>query len=162
RGFSPPKKSGRKGPHFTAVGQRATIPLISRLAINPTHSEDGFGRSHAKIHPQTRSPLCVRGVPCNRSNRADHIQNNASQNIHTPDKRQHPPRPAPHPVTHKPPPAVTGPIKYESALRYQDVPIGSGDPAAPGKVYKVQYTGWLEDGTKFDSSLNRGQPFEFP
>jgi len=71
-------------------------------------------------------------------------------------------QPLPPPVIPKTIPAVTGPIKYEFALRYQDVTVGSGDPAAPGKVYKVQYTGWLEDGTKFDSSLNRGQPFEFP
>src|SRR5215475_5704538 len=59
-------------------------------------------------------------------------------------------QPLPPPVIPKTIPAVTGPIKYEFALRYQDVTVGSGDPAAPGKVYKVQYTGWLEDGTKFD------------
>lgn len=69
--------------------------------------------------------------------------------------------PLPAPVVPKTIPAVTGPIKYEFALRYQDITIGTGDLAAPGYSYKVHYTGWLEDGTKFDSSLDRGQPFEF-
>lgn len=72
------------------------------------------------------------------------------------------PSPLPAPVVPKTIPAVTGPIKYEFALRYQDITIGTGALAAPGNVYTVHYTGWLEDGTKFDSSLDRGQPFEFP
>jgi peptidylprolyl isomerase len=39
--------------------------------------------------------------------------------------------------------------------------VGTGAPALPGEVYTVHYTGWLRDGTKFDSSVDRGQPFEF-
>ena len=70
--------------------------------------------------------------------------------------------PLPPPVVPKTIPVVTGPVKYEFALRYQDITVGTGDLAAPGKFYKVHYTGWLEDGTKFDSSVDRGQPFEFP
>jgi peptidylprolyl isomerase len=69
--------------------------------------------------------------------------------------------PLPPPVVPKTIPAVTGPVKYEFALRYQDITVGTGDLAAPRNVYKVHYTGWLEDGTKFDSSVDRGQPFEF-
>src|SRR5271165_3758296 len=59
-------------------------------------------------------------------------------------------------------PAVTGPVKVEFALRYQEIKVGTGDLAAPGQVYTVHYTGWLaSDGTKFDSSVDRGKPFDF-
>jgi peptidylprolyl isomerase len=59
-------------------------------------------------------------------------------------------------------PAVTGPVQTLYALRYVDTKIGTGELAAPGKIYSVHYTGWLTDGTKFDSSVDRGQPIEFP
>ncbi len=49
-----------------------------------------------------------------------------------------------------------------SGLKYYDLVEGSGDPLAPGTNVVVHYTGWLTDGTKFDSSLDRGQPFSFP
>jgi FKBP-type peptidyl-prolyl cis-trans isomerase len=52
-------------------------------------------------------------------------------------------------------------ITTASGLKYQDLVIGDGDTAAPGDSVSVNYTGWLEDGTKFDSSLDRGQPFPF-
>jgi len=81
---------------------------------------------------------------------------------HTPPTTVRFAAPLPPPVVPKTIPAVTGPIKYEFALRYQDITVGTGDLAAPGKFYKVHYTGWLEDGTKFDSSVDRGEPFEFP
>ncbi len=41
---------------------------------------------------------------------------------------------------------------------YVDTKIGSGPLAAPGKFYSIHYTGYLTDGTKFDSSLDRGEP----
>ena len=64
-------------------------------------------------------------------------------------------------------PAATGPSTPLYALRYIDLKIGTGDLArtsAPGAVvfYTVHYTGWLLDGTKFDSSVDRNQPFVFP
>ncbi|MFO7624031.1 MAG: FKBP-type peptidyl-prolyl cis-trans isomerase [Anaerolineales bacterium] len=52
-------------------------------------------------------------------------------------------------------------ITTESGLQYQDILIGEGDLAEPGKRVKVHYTGRLEDGSQFDSSIDRGQPFEF-
>jgi len=49
-----------------------------------------------------------------------------------------------------------------SGLQYKDLVVGVGDEAVPGKTVVVHYTGWLMDGTKFDSSVDRGQKFEFP
>ena len=49
----------------------------------------------------------------------------------------------------------------KSGLKYKDLTAGSGATATPGKTARVHYTGWLVDGTKFDSSVDRGQPFEF-
>jgi FKBP-type peptidyl-prolyl cis-trans isomerase len=48
-----------------------------------------------------------------------------------------------------------------SGLRYIDYGGGNGDAATAGKQVSVHYTGTLEDGKKFDSSRDRGQPFEF-
>jgi FKBP-type peptidyl-prolyl cis-trans isomerase len=50
----------------------------------------------------------------------------------------------------------------KSGLKYKDLAVGQGEEAGSGEVAVVHYTGWLVDGTKFDSSLDRGQPFEFP
>jgi peptidylprolyl isomerase len=48
------------------------------------------------------------------------------------------------------------------ALRYVDTVIGTGPLAESRKYYTVHYTGWLTDGTKFDSSVDRGTPITFP
>jgi uncharacterized membrane protein YkoI len=48
-------------------------------------------------------------------------------------------------------------------LKYIDLVEGTGAmPSGPAATVKVHYTGWLTDGTKFDSSVDRGQPAEFP
>jgi FKBP-type peptidyl-prolyl cis-trans isomerase FkpA len=47
-------------------------------------------------------------------------------------------------------------------LKYTDEQVGTGAEAVKGKTAVVHYTGWLMDGTKFDSSLDRNQPFSFP
>lgn len=48
----------------------------------------------------------------------------------------------------------------ESGLKYYDLVEGTGDPAVAGQTLVVNYTGWLEDGTQFDSSVG-GSPFTF-
>ena len=52
--------------------------------------------------------------------------------------------------------------RTSSGLRYQDVAVGEGAEVRQGQVAVVHYTGWLTDGTKFDSSRDRGTPFSFP
>lgn len=52
-------------------------------------------------------------------------------------------------------------IKMQSGLRFLKVESGSGVKAQQGKYVSVHYTGYLMDGTKFDSSVERGEPIEF-
>jgi FKBP-type peptidyl-prolyl cis-trans isomerase len=60
------------------------------------------------------------------------------------------------------PTKVTGaPIKTASGLEYWDIKAGTGAEAKPGHKVKVDYTGWLTNGKKFDSSVGTGRPFEF-
>jgi uncharacterized damage-inducible protein DinB len=58
-------------------------------------------------------------------------------------------------------PEVTGIVVENLSMHYVDIVVGTGAPAAPGKQYTVHYTGWLRDGTKFDSSVDRKEPLKF-
>jgi FKBP-type peptidyl-prolyl cis-trans isomerase len=65
-------------------------------------------------------------------------------------------------------PAAAGPTKATgegtktpSGLQYWDVKVGTGAEAHSGQHVKVDYTGWLTNGKKFDSSVGTGKPFEF-
>jgi len=48
-----------------------------------------------------------------------------------------------------------------SDLQIEELQAGTGDVAAAGNMVDVHYTGWLTDGSKFDSSVDRGTPFSF-
>lgn len=48
-----------------------------------------------------------------------------------------------------------------SGLKYYDIKVGTGAEPVTGQTVTVHYTGWLEDGTQFDSSVDRDQPFSF-
>ncbi len=60
--------------------------------------------------------------------------------------------------TRVPPPQTT----TASGLKYVDLVIGTGESPKPGQMVTVHYTGTLENGSKFDSSVDRGQPYTFP
>ena len=55
-----------------------------------------------------------------------------------------------------------GVVITESGLQYKVITEGTGATPADGDIVKVHYTGTLLDGTKFDSSIDRGEPLEFP
>lgn len=57
-----------------------------------------------------------------------------------------------------PTPTTGKPVTTKSGLQYWDLKKGSGPAAATGDIVEVHYTGWLTDGTRFDSSYDRGQP----
>ena len=54
------------------------------------------------------------------------------------------------------------PTPTPTGLTIEDLVIGDGAAAAAGQQVKVHYTGWLTNGTKFDSSKDRNEPFVFP
>ncbi|HAT31970.1 MAG TPA: peptidylprolyl isomerase [Janthinobacterium sp.] len=58
-------------------------------------------------------------------------------------------------------------ITTESGLQYEEITVGDGAEAQAGQNVVVHYTGWLRNddgskGSKFDSSKDRNDPFEFP
>jgi peptidylprolyl isomerase len=62
-------------------------------------------------------------------------------------------------------PQAVDPADYtttESGLQYYDFEVGAGASPQPGQPVSVHYTGWLEDGQMFDSSLVNGRPIQFP
>ena len=53
-------------------------------------------------------------------------------------------------------------ITTPTGLVIEDITVGEGAAASAGQHVTVHYTGWLTNGTKFDSSKDRGEPFDFP
>ena len=60
---------------------------------------------------------------------------------------------------------MTETVTLPSGVQYTDSTVGEGAQPKPGQTVTVHYTGWLDDsgkpGKKFDSSVDRGQPFQF-
>lgn len=65
------------------------------------------------------------------------------------------------PIGSEAPQEARPPVTTTSGLRYIDLVVGDGRKAEIGDTATVHYTGWLTDGTKFDSSVDRGEPFSF-
>ena len=57
--------------------------------------------------------------------------------------------------------STPGEVTTASGLKYIDEVVGTGNSPKPGQNVTVHYTGTLVDGTKFDSSVDRGQPYTF-
>jgi peptidylprolyl isomerase len=68
------------------------------------------------------------------------------------------------PMEELPGDTVTGDVSTsDSGLQWYDITVGDGEtPESAASTVEVHYTGWLTDGTKFDSSVDRGQTIEFP
>ncbi len=60
-----------------------------------------------------------------------------------------------------PPAAAPTAASNIPGLKIEDLTVGTGKEAQPGNTVTVHYTGWLQDGTKFDSSVDRNEPFVF-
>jgi FKBP-type peptidyl-prolyl cis-trans isomerase len=60
-----------------------------------------------------------------------------------------------------PPSPSANAVTTASGLVYEDLQVGDGASVKAGDAVSVNYTGWLQDGTKFDSSIDSGQPAEF-
>lgn len=52
-------------------------------------------------------------------------------------------------------------MRAMAELQVEELQVGTGAEATPGQQVSVHYTGWLTNGQKFDSSLDRGSPFQF-
>lgn len=57
---------------------------------------------------------------------------------------------------------MSSPTTTASGLVIEDLNEGEGEAARAGQYVTVHYTGWLTDGSKFDSSKDRDEPFDFP
>ena len=70
-------------------------------------------------------------------------------------------KPAARPVAAGPTKVTGEPVKTPGGVEYWDIKVGTGAVAQTGQHVKVDYTGWLTNGKKFDSSVGTGKPYEF-
>lgn len=109
--------------------------------------------------------LCLTPLPLAAQSATSHRPATAPQTHHPVAHVSHCPIAPPQLSPKIPPtPATLGCPKVEYALTYLDTKVGTGDLAQPRKWYTVAYTGYLPDGTKFDSSYDHPdhQPITFP
>jgi FKBP-type peptidyl-prolyl cis-trans isomerase len=85
----------------------------------------------------------------------------AAQTAGTPKETTAAPKPAARPAAAGPTKVTGEGTKTGSGLQYWDIKVGAGAEAHSGQHVKVDYTGWLTNGKKFDSSVGTGHPFEF-
>ena len=85
----------------------------------------------------------------------------ATNGEQTPAPAAEPPQEIGGDVTDGLPPVSGETVTTDTGLEYIDVEDGTGATPEQGQTVVVHYTGWLEDGTKFDSSLDGGTPLEF-
>ena len=52
-------------------------------------------------------------------------------------------------------------LEFKDRMKIEKLVSGNGPSPQHGQTVTVHYTGWLTDGTKFDSSVDRGKPYEF-
>jgi peptidylprolyl isomerase len=148
--------SGTPTPHNTAVRRRHGMKtlLIATLAIAALLAGCSSGSSSSSKTPSSAATISSGGVK-------------PAQSAANPTPGAAQPTKAAPPATsdgNAPGiPALTGPIQTTaSGLRYIDEKVGDGASPKPTDNVTVNYTGWLTNGTKFDSSVDRGQPATFP
>src|SRR5438093_11026963 len=114
----------------------------------------------------TRTAMCLLGVllvgdgGCQQSSNSG----STSSSTTTTSASASSPAPAasnPEPSTEAGGQASGAEVTLPNGLKYVDVKVGDGGLAESGMSIQVHYTGWLLNGTKFDSSLDHGQPFTF-
>ena len=94
----------------------------------------------------TLAALALSATACTKKEESKPAENSASQQAQTQSA-----------------PAATTPGNANmTELKIEELKPGTGAEAVVGKTVSVHYTGWLTNGTKFDSSVDRGQPFKFP
>ena len=136
------------------------LPLAAQTT--QTHPAAHTAATHATATHHTATPGCAKlpelsskipalpsGAPCARP---------LYTLTRTPDIHLDYASPLVSPALHQ---ALAG-DKVTYSLNYVDTVIGAGPLAQPDKFYTVHYTGYLADGTKFDSSVDRGEPITFP
>lgn len=97
-------------------------------------------------------------IGCSKQEQTPPAESSEAMNQNEMAQQQEPAQMAPQGI-----PDVTGDtVTTESGLKYIDVTVGDGPMPQSGQMIAAHYTGWLTDGTKFDSSHDRGQPIQFP
>jgi peptidylprolyl isomerase len=142
---------------FPLILAAVALPLAAQTATTTHHATTSTAAHHTGTPagciklPQFSSkiPALPAGLPCAKA---------LYTLTHTPDMHLDYASPLVSPELRA---ALSG-EKSTYSLGYVDTVIGAGPLAQPKKYYTVHYTGYLTDGTVFDSSVDRGEPISFP